>query len=133
MQDSSIEIHSTDPSQTILKLLFRLYDVDEGSIKIDGQDIRDVTLGSLRKHIGVVPQDPLLFDDLIMANVRFAKLDASDEEVMEAVSDFQINYCTSSIFQRWPTNLSEECLYLSVNDLLTLDQCKSALYPRKDP
>ena len=69
---------------TILKLLFRLYDVNEGSIKIDGQDVRDVTLGSLREHIGVVPQDPSLFNDTIMANVRFARLDATDEEVMEA-------------------------------------------------
>lgn len=69
---------------TILNLLFRFYDVREGSIKIDGQDLRSVTLESLRQCIGVVPQDPLLFNDTIMNNVRYSKLEATDEEVMEA-------------------------------------------------
>ena len=69
---------------TILKLLFRFYDVTEGSILIDGQNIRNVTLESLRKCIGVVPQDPSLFNDTIMSNVRYAKLDATNEEIVEA-------------------------------------------------
>ena len=69
---------------TILNLLFRFYDVREGSIKIDGQDLRDVTLESLRQSIGVVPQDPVLFNDTVMNNVRYSKLDATDEEVVEA-------------------------------------------------
>lgn len=69
---------------TILKLLFRLYDVGSGSIKIDGQNLRDVTVESLRSCIGVVPQDPKLFNDTVMNNVRYSKLDATDEQVMEA-------------------------------------------------
>lgn len=69
---------------TILNLLFRFYDVREGSIKIDGQDLRDVTLESLRQSIGVVPQDPILFNDTVMNNVRYSKLEATDEEVVEA-------------------------------------------------
>ncbi|KAI5275238.1 hypothetical protein E4T47_01795 [Aureobasidium subglaciale] len=69
---------------TILKLLFRYYDVSSGSIKIDGQDIRNVTLNSLRAAFGVVPQDPSLFNASIMENVRYARLEASDEEVKEA-------------------------------------------------
>lgn len=69
---------------TILKLLFRFYDVTKGRILIDGQDIRTVTLSSLRERIGVVPQDPDLFNDTIMGNLKFAKLDATDEEVVEA-------------------------------------------------
>ncbi len=69
---------------TILKLLDRFYDVTKGSIKIDGQDIRDVDLFSLRAQIGVVPQAPILFDDTVMNNVRYAKLTATDEEIHEA-------------------------------------------------
>jgi ABC-type transport system involved in Fe-S cluster assembly fused permease/ATPase subunit len=69
---------------TILKLIDRFYDVKGGKISIDGQDIRDVTLSSLREKIGVVPQDPMLFNDSIMNNIRYARLSASDDEVHEA-------------------------------------------------
>ena len=57
---------------TITKLLLRMYDIKTGSIKIDGHDIRDVTLSSLRDAVGVVPQDPLLFNTTIMKNLRYA-------------------------------------------------------------
>lgn len=69
---------------TLLKLLFRLYDVTEGSIQIDGQDIRGVTFASMHEHVGVVPQNPALFNDTVMSNVRYSKLDATDEQVIEA-------------------------------------------------
>ncbi|KAF5867462.1 putative abc transporter protein [Botrytis fragariae] len=69
---------------TMLKLMDRFYDVKTGSIKIDGQDIRDITMHSLRSHVGVVPQDPTLFNDTVMNNIRYARLDATDEEVYEA-------------------------------------------------
>ncbi|EDO04003.1 hypothetical protein SS1G_06485 [Sclerotinia sclerotiorum 1980 UF-70] len=69
---------------TMLKLMDRFYDVKSGSIKIDGQDIRDITMHSLRSHVGVVPQDPTLFNDTIMNNIRYARLDATEDEVYEA-------------------------------------------------
>ncbi|KHJ33700.1 putative abc transporter [Erysiphe necator] len=69
---------------TILKLIDRFYDVKAGSISIDGQDIRNVTTSSLRESIGFVPQDPILFNDTIMNNIRYAKLSATNEEVFEA-------------------------------------------------
>jgi ABC-type transport system involved in Fe-S cluster assembly fused permease/ATPase subunit len=69
---------------TITKLLLRFYDVASGSIEIDGNDIRDVTLSSLRDVIGVVPQDPLLFNATIRENLRYAKLSATDDEISEA-------------------------------------------------
>ncbi|RDW94363.1 p-loop containing nucleoside triphosphate hydrolase-10 [Coleophoma crateriformis] len=69
---------------TILKLIDRFYDVKSGSIRIDGQDIRDVTLNSVRSKIGVVPQEPLLFNDSVMNNLRYARQTATDEEVYEA-------------------------------------------------
>ena len=75
---------------TILRLLFRFYDVDEGGISIDGQDLRDVKLHSLRRNIGIVPQvpapkfshlyqDTVLFNETIMFNIRYAKPNATDE------------------------------------------------------
>ncbi|OBT67108.1 hypothetical protein VE03_04531 [Pseudogymnoascus sp. 23342-1-I1] len=69
---------------TVLKLLDRFYDVTDGSIKIDGQDIRDVTVRSLRDKIGVVPQDPELFNESILNNIRYAKLGSSIDDVHEA-------------------------------------------------
>jgi ABC-type multidrug transport system fused ATPase/permease subunit len=69
---------------TMLKLLFRFYDVTSGSITIDGQDIRSVTQASLREALGVVPQDPVLFNQTIRQNIRYAKLDATDTEIEDA-------------------------------------------------
>jgi ABC-type transport system involved in Fe-S cluster assembly fused permease/ATPase subunit len=70
---------------TLLKLLFRFYDVTEGRILIDGQDIRTVTQDSLRRAIGVVPQDTVLFNTSIFENIRYGSIGASDEEVYEAI------------------------------------------------
>lgn len=69
---------------TMLKLLFRFYDVTGGSITIDGQDLRSVTQASLRDALGLVPQDPVLFNQTIRQNIRYAKLEASDAEIEDA-------------------------------------------------
>ncbi|KAJ4407948.1 hypothetical protein N0V91_003614 [Didymella pomorum] len=69
---------------TMLKLLFRFYDVTGGSIRIDGQDLRSVTQSSLRDALGLVPQDPVLFNQTIRQNVRYARLEATDAEVEDA-------------------------------------------------
>ncbi|KAM3512537.1 hypothetical protein MY11210_003800 [Beauveria gryllotalpidicola] len=69
---------------TILKLLYRFYDVTEGSITIDGQDLRDVTLGSLRDSLGAVPQDPCVFDQTIMENLLHARPGATEADVVDA-------------------------------------------------
>ncbi|KAE8831440.1 hypothetical protein HRS9122_09030 [Pyrenophora teres f. teres] len=69
---------------TMLKLLFRFYDVTGGSIMIDGQDLRSVTQSSLRENLGVVPQDPVLFNQSIRQNILYAKLDATDAEIEDA-------------------------------------------------
>lgn len=69
---------------TIINLLPRFYDVTGGSVKIDGVDVRDVKAASLRKQIGIVLQDSFLFSDTVMNNIRYGRLDASDEEVIAA-------------------------------------------------
>src|SRR5690606_32516837 len=69
---------------TISRLLFRFYDIQSGSIRIDGKDIRDVTQESLRASIGMVPQDTVLFNDTILYNVRYGRMSATEEEVTRA-------------------------------------------------
>lgn len=70
---------------TIANLLTRFYDVQEGSIKIDGTDIKDMTMNSLRNMIGLVTQDSILFNDTIKSNILIGKLDATDEEIIAAL------------------------------------------------
>ncbi|MBL1459172.1 MAG: ABC transporter ATP-binding protein/permease [Methylophaga sp.] len=70
---------------TLIKLLFRFYDIQGGSIRIDGQDIREVTQASLRQAIGIVPQDTVLFNTTLGENVRYGRIDATDAEVEQAI------------------------------------------------
>ena len=69
---------------TVINLLSRFYDINEGSVKIDGHDVRDVTLGSLRSQMGVMLQDTFIFSGTILENIRYGKLDATEEEVIAA-------------------------------------------------
>lgn len=76
---------------TILRLVFRFYDVDLGRILIDGQDITKVSLESLRKKIGVVPQETPLFNDTIIENIRYGDLQSTDEQIHQVVSLVQLD------------------------------------------
>jgi len=76
---------------TILRLVFRFYDVDLGRILIDGQDITKVSLESLRKKIGVVPQETPLFNDTIIENIRYGDLNSTDEQIHQVVSLVQLD------------------------------------------
>ena len=76
--------HSGAGKSTILNLIPRFYDPQSGEITIDNQKIKEISLGSLRKSISLVSQDVILFDDSVINNVRYAKLSASEEEVIEA-------------------------------------------------
>ena len=69
---------------TVFRLLFRLYNLEGGSIQIDGHDVRDIKIDSLRRHIGVVPQDTVLFNETLMYNLKYANPAATDEEVYDA-------------------------------------------------
>lgn len=102
---------------TILKLLFRFYDVKEGTIMVDDQDIRSVTLGSLRQHIGVVPQDPSLFNDSIVNNVRYARLTATDEEVIAACKGAAIHDKITTFTDGYATKVGENGVKLSGGEL----------------
>jgi ATP-binding cassette subfamily B protein len=75
---------------TIGRLLYRFYDADEGSVKIDGQDIREYSQQSVRRGIGVVPQDTVLFNDTIKYNIMYANPEASEEEFLFATKSAQV-------------------------------------------
>ena len=83
-QTTALVGRSGSGKSTLLSLVPRLYDVSQGAVLIDGQDVRDVTLASLRRAVAVVSQDVILFDDTIRANIAFGRADATDEEIVEA-------------------------------------------------
>ena len=102
---------------TILKLLYRYYDVSGGAIRIDGQDIRGVTLDSLRDSFGMVPQDPSLFNISIMENVRYARLEATDEEVKEACRGAAIHDKIETFPDKYESTVGERGVKLSGGEL----------------
>lgn len=98
---------------TLSRLLFRFYDTDEGAIRIDGVDIRDCTQASLRRGLGVVPQDTVMFNDSIRYNLAYAKKDATDEEVREAAKAANLDEFIKSLPQGYDTVVGERGLKLS--------------------
>jgi ATP-binding cassette subfamily B protein len=98
---------------TLARLLFRFYDVQSGKILIDGQNIQDVTQSSLRKTIGIVPQDTVLFNDTIGYNIAYGDPSASIEEVQEAARAAQINDFIKRLPDGYQTQVGERGLKLS--------------------
>ncbi|KAJ5454684.1 Iron-sulfur clusters transporter atm1 [Penicillium daleae] len=98
---------------TILRLLFRFYDTQSGRILIDGQDVRDVSLDSLRRAIGVVPQDTPLFNDTIAHNIRYGQIDATDEEVRHAAERARISELIERLPEGYETAVGERGMMIS--------------------
>jgi ATP-binding cassette, subfamily B, heavy metal transporter len=127
---------------TISRLLYRFYDVQEGSITIDGQDVRDVTQKSLRAVIGMVPQDTVLFNDSIAYNIRYGRPGASDADIEQATEVAQIARFIKELPDGYNTKVGERGLKLSGGEkqrvaiartvlkappILILDEATSAL------
>ncbi|MCV0397698.1 MAG: ABC transporter ATP-binding protein/permease [Rhizobiaceae bacterium] len=127
---------------TISRLMFRFYDIQSGAIRIDGQDVRDVTQESLRAAIGMVPQDTVLFNDTIRYNIRYGRPSASDEEVRRAADLAQISDFIDTLPDGMKTMVGERGLKLSGGEkqrvaiartilkappILILDEATSAL------
>ncbi|MCA9895450.1 MAG: ABC transporter ATP-binding protein, partial [Anaerolineae bacterium] len=93
---------------TMVKLLMRFYDVNEGAIRVDGYDIRDFTRYDLRQAIGMVLQDAWLYNDTIMENIRYGRLDATDEEVIEAAKAAHVDHFVRTLPDGYQTVLDEE-------------------------
>lgn len=98
---------------TLSRLIFRFYDPVSGSIQIDGQDLRDVTQESLRRSIGIVPQDTVLFNDTIGYNIRYGRPDATQSEVIEAARLAQIHEFVERLPAGYETLVGERGLKLS--------------------
>ena len=98
---------------TIANLIPRFYDVDSGVISIDGHDIRQVTADSLREQIGLVPQETMLFSTSVMENIRYGRLDATDEEVVEAARAANAEEFIKELPEGYDTKLGERGLNLS--------------------
>jgi ATP-binding cassette, subfamily B, heavy metal transporter len=98
---------------TVSRILFRFYDVAAGSVKIDGQDIRDVRQASLRAAIGVVPQDTVLFNDTIYYNIAYGRPDASREEIEQAARLARIHDFIVGLPQGYEATVGERGLKLS--------------------
>lgn len=105
--------HSGSGKSTIIRLLFRFYDIQSGSICIDGQDISKVKQESLRKCIGVVPQDTVLFNNDIMYNIRYGRVTATDEDVQGAASAADIHDRILTFPAKYETVVGERGLKLS--------------------
>jgi ATP-binding cassette, subfamily B, heavy metal transporter len=127
---------------TISRLLYRFYDVKGGTIRIDGQDISEVTQKSLRAAVGMVPQDTVLFNDTIRYNIQYGRPDASDTEVEEAAKLAQIHNFVMSLPKGYDAMVGERGLKLSGGEkqrvsiartilkgppILILDEATSAL------
>ena len=98
---------------TVFRLLFRFYNTQQGSIQMDGNDIKDVTIDSVRRHIGVVPQDTILFNESLMYNLRYANQDATDEEVYAACRAASIHDKIMAFPDGYSTRVGERGLRLS--------------------
>ncbi|WP_299729274.1 ABC transporter ATP-binding protein/permease [uncultured Tateyamaria sp.] len=127
---------------TIGRLLFRFYDVGGGALRIDGQDVRDVTQDSLHAAIGVVPQDTVLFNDTIHYNIAYGRDNASEEDIVEAAKAAQIHDFIQRLPDGYETTVGERGLKLSGGEkqrvgiartllknppILLLDEATSAL------
>jgi len=127
---------------TISRLLYRFYDIQSGSITIDGQNVRDVTQKSLRAAIGMVPQDTVLFNDTIAYNIRYGRIDATEDEVNKAADLAQIGDFIRALPEGFNAMVGERGLKLSGGEkqrvaiartilkappILILDEATSAL------
>ena len=127
---------------TIGRLLFRFYDVTGGAVRIDGQDVRDMTQDSLHAQIGVVPQDTVLFNDTILYNIAYGRPDAAREELIAAAKAAKIHDFIMSLPEGYETKVGERGLKLSGGEkqrvgiartllknppILLLDEATSAL------
>ncbi len=105
--------HSGSGKTTLTRLLLRFLDIDEGTIEIDGQDIALVKQEDLRSHIAYVPQEPILFHRSLMDNIRYGRLDATDEEIYEAAKNANAAEFIDQLPKKYDTLVGERGMKLS--------------------
>ncbi|NLG26592.1 MAG: ABC transporter ATP-binding protein [Chloroflexi bacterium] len=112
---------------TLVNLLMRFYEVDEGAIRIDGHDLRAVQKESLRRQLGIVLQDTFLFADTVMENIRYGRLDATDEEVIAAATVANADQYIRRLPDGYQTRLSERASNLSQGQRQLLSIARAVL------
>jgi ATP-binding cassette subfamily B protein len=115
---------------TVLKLLLRMYDVDDGAIRIDGQDLRDITIPSLRKRVGYVSQDTFLFYGTVDENIRYGTFEASREEVVAAAKAAEAHEFITNLPDGYDTEVGERGVKLSGGQRQRISIARAIL---KDP
>jgi subfamily B ATP-binding cassette protein MsbA len=136
--------HSGGGKSTILNMILRFYDPNSGSIKLDGHDLRDITIKSLRNSMSVVNQEVMLFDDTIIENIRYGKEDATEEQIIAAAKMAEADEFISGLPQGYNTKVGQNGILLSGGQrqriaiarailynapILLLDEATSALDP----
>ena len=132
---------------TLVNLIMRFYDIDAGAIRIDGTDIRDFTRAQLRSRIGMVLQDAVLFKGTIMENIRYGRLDATDEEVIAAAEATYVDRFVRTLPDGYDTEIDQDSgsisagerqlitiarAFLSQPELLILDEATSSVDTRTE-
>jgi subfamily B ATP-binding cassette protein MsbA len=132
---------------TLSSLLYRFYEPQAGQITIDGVSIRSIRRAELREHIGIVPQDPILFNGTIRENIRYGRLDATDAEIEQAARDANVEEFVAGFSNRYETQIGERGITLSGGQrqrvaiaravlknpkILILDEATSALDNRSE-
>jgi len=115
---------------TLARLLFRFYDIDDGQILINGRNIRDIKIANLRQHIGVVPQDTVLFNDTIGYNIQYGNTDATDADVRRAASLAYLDSFIESLPDGYETTVGERGLKVSGGEKQRIAIARTIL---KDP
>ncbi|MFC4358315.1 ABC transporter ATP-binding protein [Halobium salinum] len=115
---------------TVLKLLLRMYDVDDGAISVDGTDIRDVTIPSLREKVGYVSQETFMFYGTVEENIRYGTFDASDEDVVAAAKAAEAHEFIRNLPEGYDTEIGERGVKLSGGQRQRLSIARAIL---KDP
>jgi len=119
--------HTGSGKTTIANLISRFYDATEGTVYIDGIDIKDISLKSLRKHISIVLQDTFIFSGTIMENIRFGRPDATDEEVMDAARAIGADQFINKLPNGYHTEVEERGNILSVGERQLLSFARALL------
>ena len=123
--------HSGSGKSTLTKLLFRLYDVDEGQVLIDNKDVKDFKQESLRSELSIVPQDCVLFDDTIYNNVAFSKQSASREEILRAMRFAQLDTVIAQMPSKEQTIVGERGIKLSGGEKQRVSIARAILADKK--
>jgi ATP-binding cassette subfamily B protein len=112
---------------TMINLLYRFYDPQEGAVKVDGHDVRDVKLSSLRKQMAVVLQDNFLFSGTIMENIRYGNLKANDEEIIEVAKTVGAHEFIEKLPESYQTDVRERGSRLSVGQRQLISLARALL------